>query len=408
LPALNPRSIVIVGGCGHVGLPLGLVLADRTKAHVTLLDVDATKVDLVNRGKMPFMERGAEALLQRVAGQSLHATTDTACLRDAQIVITVIGTPVDRHLNPTLKDLHKNIDEVVSRMADQSLLILRSTVYPGVTHLVQQRIKKLRAKVHLAFCPERIAEGNAIEELTALPQIVSAFEPEAEAAAAALFRQIAPSVIILSPPEAELAKLFSNAWRYLNFAISNQFYILAESRGLDFYRIHEAATQNYPRMRNFAKAGFSAGPCLLKDTLQLSAFSRNNFFLGHAAMLINEGMPNFIVEQLRASCDLANSRVAILGMAFKGDSDDGRDSLAYKLRTLLEVEAAQVLCTDPFIADPAFTSLEDAVQKANVIVLGAPHSAYKSLKFGPDKFVVDFWNFWPARKRRAESWLAAG
>src|SRR5438270_131495 len=116
-------------------------------------------------------------------------------------------------------------------------------------------------------------------------------------------------------------KRFSNAWRYLNFAISNQFYMLAESRGLDFYRIHQAVTQDYPRMRSFAKAGFSAGPCLLKDTLQLSAFSRNNFFLGHAAMLVNEGMPNFVVEELRNTCDLANSRVAILGMAFKGDSD---------------------------------------------------------------------------------------
>jgi UDP-N-acetyl-D-mannosaminuronic acid dehydrogenase len=401
------KSIVIVGGCGHVGLPLGIVLADRTGAKVTLLDIDEAKVAGVNRGEMPFMERGAEPLLKRVAGKTLHATLDQSCLSSANVVITVIGTPVDRHLNPTVKHLHKDIDDIVCKMPDQSLLVLRSTVYPGVTHLLYQRIKKLRAKVHLAFCPERIAEGNAIEELTTLPQIVSAFEPEAEQAAAELFGQLAPSIIKLSPPEAELAKLFSNAWRYLNFAISNQFYMLAESRGLDFYRIHEAVTQDYPRMRSFAKAGFSAGPCLLKDTLQLSAFSRNNFFLGHAAMLVNEGMPNFIVEELRNTCDLANSRVAILGMAFKGDSDDWRDSLAYKLRTLLEVEAEQVFCTDPFIKDPNFTALENAVQQANIIVLGAPHSAYRSLTFGPDKFVVDFWNFWPTRKRRAKNSQAA-
>ena len=114
-----------------------------------------------------------------------------------------------------------------------------------------------------------------------------------------LFLTIAPTVIELAPLEAELAKLFTNSWRYLNFAISNQFYMLAETYGLDFYRIHDAVTREYPRMRSFARAGFAAGPCLLKDTLQLSAFSGNNFFLGHAAMLVNEGLPNFIVTQLR-------------------------------------------------------------------------------------------------------------
>jgi UDP-N-acetyl-D-mannosaminuronic acid dehydrogenase len=400
-------SIAIVGGCGHVGLPLGIALAERTGATVTLLDIDPQKVDTVNSGAMPFMERGAETVLRQVIGKTLNASTDPECLANADVVITVIGTPVDRHLNPTLKNLHKDIDQIVGKMRDQSLLILRSTVYPGVTHMVYQRIKRLRTKVHLAFCPERIAEGNAMEELVALPQIISAFEPEAEALAAELFSRIAPTVIKLSPAEAELAKLFSNAWRYLNFAISNQFYVLAESRGLDFYRIHDAVTRDYPRMRNFSKAGFSAGPCLLKDTLQLSTFSRNNFFLGHAAMLINEGMPNFIVEQLRAACDLSTARVAILGMAFKGDSDDSRDSLAYKLRTLLEVEAAEVLCTDPFISDSAFVPLADAIERANIIVLGAPHSAYRSLTFTPDKYVVDFWNFWPARKRRSENSQAA-
>lgn len=146
-------------------------------------------------------------------------------------------------------------------------------------------------------------------------------------------------------------------------------------------------------MRSFARAGFAAGPCLLKDTLQLSAFSGNNFFLGHAAMLINEGLPNFIVAQLRTA-GLSKSTAAILGMAFKGDSDDNRSSLSYKLKKLLQVEARAVLCTDPFISDPKFVSLEQAVEQADVIILGAPHSAYRDLHFPVDKRVVDIWGFW--------------
>ena len=393
------QNVVVVGGCGHVGLPLGIVLADRGLS-VSLLDIDAAKVKTINSGIMPFREDGAEPVLRRVQGKTLHATTDPDCLRSADIVITVVGTPVDRHLNPTVHELYRSLDNILQYIQDGTLLVLRSTVSPGVTRLVYRRIQTLGRDIDLAFCPERIAEGNAMEELVKLPQIVSGFEPAAVNRARELFLTIAPTVIELAPLEAELAKLFTNSWRYLNFAISNQFYMLAETYGLDFYRIHDAVTREYPRMRSFARAGFAAGPCLLKDTLQLSAFSGNNFFMGHAAMLVNEGLPNFIVTQLRGM-DLANKRVAILGMAFKGESDDIRDSLSYKLKKLLEVEAREVLCTDPFVPEAGLVPLDEAISKADIIVLGAPHSAYRDIEISPDKTVIDIWNYWPERRRES-------
>jgi len=391
----SKQKIVIVGGCGHVGLPLGIVFASRGIA-VELLDIDRAKIDTVNEGRMPFLETGAEVVLKSVLGKTLMATGDAECLRTATTVITVVGTPVDRYLNPTVRELYKSIDDLLGYISDGTLLILRSTVSPGVTNLVHQRIGSLGRTIDLAFCPERIAEGNAMDELVKLPQIVSAFEPLALRRACDLFLTIAPSVIELSPMEAELAKLFTNSWRYLNFGISNQFYMLAESYGLDFYRIHDAVTRDYPRMRSFATAGFAAGPCLLKDTLQLSAFSANNFFLGHAAMLINEGLPNFIISQLRHH-DLSTKTIAILGMAFKRGSDDKRDSLSYKLKKLFEVEAKNVLCTDPYVPDSTLVPLEQALQKSDIIVLGAPHDEYRSLKLPPEKLVVDMWNLWPTR-----------
>ena len=386
------RNIVVVGGCGHVGLPFGMVLADAGM-KVVLLDVDESKVACVNEGKMPFRESGAVALLPRLVGNFLHATVDRECLRTADVVISVIGTPVDEHLNPTVAALYRSLDELIEYMPEDSLLVLRSTLYPGVTRLIKDRIDDRGRNIHVSFCPERIAEGKAIEELTSLPQIISAFEPVALAKAREFFRHIAPALIELDPLEAELAKLFTNSWRYLNFAVSNQFYMLAESYGLDFYRIYSAVTMEYPRMRSFARAGFAAGPCLLKDTLQLSAFLSNNFFLGHAAMLVNEGLPNFVVSQLRRE-GLSRSTVAILGMAFKGDSDDNRSSLSYKLKKLLQVEARTVLCTDPYVPDPTLVSLDEAVQKADVIILGAPHSDYKNLEFPAGKKVVDVWGYW--------------
>lgn len=387
------QNVVIVGGCGHAGLPLGILLATRGRALVTLLDIDADKVGAVNRGVMPFLESGAEELLRQVVGRNLQASLDAACLQHAETTITVVETPVDEHLNPTVSKLYASIDRLLEQMRDGSLLILRSTVFPGFTKLAYDRIRGQERNIALAFCPERVAEGKAIEELVQLPQIVAAFEPEALARAREVFLAITPKIIELTPLEAELAKLFTNSWRYLSFAISNQFYVLAQSCGQDFYRIHDAVTREYPRMRSFARAGFAAGPCLLKDTLQLSAFSGNNFFLGHAAMLINEGLPNFIVNQLRCH-DLPKRCVAILGMAFKADSDDIRESLSYKLRKLLEVEAREVVCTDPYVRDPRLVPLELALHRADIIILGAPHSAYRHLELPPEKIAVDVWGYW--------------
>ncbi len=402
----KPGKLVIIGGCGHVGLPLGIVFAN-CGINVVLLDVSAERIATVNSGRTPFMEDAATEHLKAVVGKSLLATSDTSCLKTADAAIAVVGTPVDEHLNPTVTELYKNLDNIIDLLPEGALLVLRSTVYPGVTKLVYDRVQSRGRKIHVAFCPERIAEGKAMEEIRSLPQIISAFEPEALQRVKELFSIINNELIELTPLEAELAKLFTNSWRYLNFAISNQFYLLAESYGLDFYRIYEAVTRRYPRMKSFARAGFAAGPCLLKDTLQLSAFSGNNFFMGHAAMLVNEGLPNFVVSQLRSS-GLRDKTVAILGMAFKGDSDDNRDSLSYKLRKLLILESKEVLCADPYVAGEDFVSAEEAIRRADVIILGAPHSMYRDLPIPQEKQLVDVWGFWPERQPAKTTAVTAG
>jgi UDP-N-acetyl-D-mannosaminuronic acid dehydrogenase len=224
------QKIVIIGGCGHVGLPLGLVFAN-CGLDVVLLDRDQGKIDTVNGGQMPFMETNALELLGRVIGKQLIATADPSCLRDADAAIAVLGTPVDEHLNPTVTDLYRSIDEAIASMPENALLVLRSTVFPGVTKLVHDRLQASGRRIHLAFCPERIAEGKAMEEIQTLPQIISAFDPDSLARVRELFSIINEDLIELTPLEAELAKLFTNSWRYMNFAISNQFYMLAETYG---------------------------------------------------------------------------------------------------------------------------------------------------------------------------------
>ena len=193
------------------------------------------------------------------------------------------------------------------------------------------------------------------------------------------------------PVEAELSKLFANAYRYINFAIANQFYAIAEKFGANFDRIHAAVTANYPRMAGFTRAGFAGGPCLLKDTMQLAAFNHNAFVLGQAAMMVNEGLPTVLVEGHRAHHDLRNMTAAVLGMAFKGNNDDIRDSLAFKLRKLLTLECRRVLCTDVYIRDPSFVPLEQALREADIFFVGATHNEYRNLQI--EKPVIDAFGF---------------
>ncbi len=387
------HDVVVIGGGGHVGLPLSIALADRG-SNVVVYDLDERAVATINAGRLPFLEPNAEEPLRRaLAAGALRATTDAAAVASAEVLIVVIGTPVDEHLNPDPSAITRALASCQEYFRDGQLLVLRSTVYPGVTALVERFIAELGVSMDVAFCPERIAEHKAMEELFTLPQIVSSHSAEGRRRASALFGTLTGTIVDLEPEEAELAKLFTNAWRYIKFAAANQFYMMANDRGLDFERVRQGIMQDYPRAADLPGAGFAAGPCLLKDTMQLAAFSDNNFGLGHSAMLVNEGLPLYLVTQLEKHGDLADKTVGILGMAFKGGSDDIRSSLAYKLRRVLRFKAREVLSTDPLVSaatDDSLLPLEEVLERSDLLIIAAPHRAYRELR--TDLPVVDVWN----------------
>ncbi len=385
------RDVVIVGGCGRVGLPLGLVLADAGLS-VTLYDVDANAVDRVRAAKMPFWERDADEMLERlIVTDRLDATVDPKAVGEAEHVVLVVGTPVDEHLNPDPKFVRSAIEGLLDQLRDGQHIVLRSTVYPRVTAMVEKLLVAAKRDVDVSFCPERIAEGKALEELRTLPQIVSGRTQRAVQRAEGLFHHIAPSIVHLDVEEAELAKLFANTWRYIQFAAANQLFMIANDFGLDFGRIRDALKQDYPRLAGMPGPGLAAGPCLLKDTMQLAAFNNNNFTLGHASMMINEGLPLYMVSRLEQEYDLSEMTVGILGMSFKAESDDTRSSLSYKLKRLLRFRAARVLCTDPYAQhDVDLSPLAEVLAVSDLIVIATPHRQYGDIDV--DVPVVDVWN----------------
>ena len=281
------KKVVIVGGGGHVGLPLGLVLADSGFETISL-DISADTVETINSGRMPFIEVGAQELLNKsLANKSFCATTDHKVIESADVVIIVIGTPVDEHLNPDPNAVVSAVSACMPYMNSKQLVILRSTVFPGVTERVKNLLAASNLFPEVTFCPERILEGHALKELRELPQIIGATSESGAKRASELFIKLGVKTIVVTPEEAELAKLFTNVWRYIKFAAANQFWLMSNEAGLDFSRIREAISFDYPRASDLPNAGFSAGPCLFKDTMQLAAFSNNNFALVKIAFYRN-------------------------------------------------------------------------------------------------------------------------
>ncbi len=384
-------SIVVVGGCGRVGLPLSIAFADQG-CRVTLYDVNEAAVAMINEGQMPFLEEGAEKLLQRVVdNKQLWASSDPSVISESDVVIVVIGTPVDEFMNPDADAVLDSIDGWVDHLRDGQLLVLRSTVFPGVSRRVNHFFENRGLQIDISFCPERIAEGRAFTELYELPQIVSGFSENAVARARELFLRLTDEIVICEPEEAELAKLFTNTWRYIKFAAANQFFMIANSHGVDFSRVRYAITYKYPRASDMPGPGFAAGPCLFKDTMQLASYHNNNFTLGYASLMVNEGFPLYIASRLSERFQLRDLTVGILGMAFKAESDDTRSSLAYKLRKVLRTTSKEVLCTDPYVKnDPRIIDLETVCEKSDLLVIAAPHTCYRGLQ--TTKPIVDVWD----------------
>lgn len=385
-------DVCIVGGAGHVGLPMALSFASAGSS-VQIYDINKQTLAMIAEGKMPFVDEGADAYLSHALDNGLLTlTADPADITPTGVLVITIGTPVDEFLNPSHGEVKSAIDTLLPHITDEHLIVLRSTLYPGTTDWLDRYLKQLDRKTRVSFCPERSVQGRAIKELSELPQIISGTSEAALAEARAFFAPVVPEIIELPPLEAEFVKLFDNSYRYIEFAIANQFYMVADQAGADYSKIHFGMTHGYGRAKHMPRPGFTAGPCLFKDTMQIAAFARNQFSLGNSAMLVNEGLVLYVIEKIAEQHDLANMSVGLLGMAFKANSDDIRASLSYKMKKHLMMRARDVLTTDPYVLnDPALLPLEQVIEQSDVLIVCAPHADYRGMDV-KGKPVFDVWN----------------
>jgi UDP-N-acetyl-D-mannosaminuronic acid dehydrogenase len=400
----NNEFTLAVIGLGHVGLPLSLMFATKG-VSVIGVDRDPDTVEQLKKGIATFREQGIEELLKKaLAGRKFSITDDTAgAVRKADIIVITVGTPLTQDFRPDLTQLYQALEEISSQPLKGKMIILRSTVPPETTEEVVCKFLKEKTGLepghgfYLAYCPERILEGKAIEELETLPELIGGINSTSSAIAAALFKLINPEkkTIIIPPKAAELAKLFTNIYRYVNFALANQFALIAEHYGVDAHKAIRAANDSYKRA-NIPLPGPSGGPCLYKDGYMLHYTPFIDFI--KSAWHLNENIPLHIVNRIKERVgSLFGLKVALLGLAFKADIDDTRQSPAIKLLNALKAEGCEVLAHDPYVDS---SPLESALLNADIVILAVNHSKFRNLTCHeisklakPNSLLVDCWGF---------------
>jgi UDP-N-acetyl-D-mannosaminuronic acid dehydrogenase len=403
--ASQSTADVAVIGLGRVGLPLALSFADRGLSVVGI-DNDPARLDAVRDGRMPFVETGAQELLDRVhrsGGLSLSERVLDAA-RARQIVIT-LGTPSFSHIEIDMRDIRSALDELLGVLAPGHSLILRSTVAPGTTEFVAGYLAKhlgfaVGEEVFVAHAPERIAAGRFLEEIDTLPCIIGGVGERSGEVVAELFSAFHAPIVQTTPVQAELAKIWANILRYTHFALPNLLMMDCERCSANVFEVIDLINRDYPR-GGIAQPGLTAGTCLRKDfTFSEERSAAPGMLL--AVSRVNESVPLFLLEGAkRRMGSLANRKVAVLGLAFKADTDDERDSLAHKLIRLLERELADVFVHDPHVPTPT-AAFADAVDGAELVVVASNHAEFRdprtlaaiAERAAPDCLIVDPWNCW--------------
>jgi len=395
---------VSVIGLGRIGLPLALLFADRG-LRVVGVDKDPERLTALRDGVLPFEEEGVQEVLDRVRGTGMlelsDVVADAAAARD---IVLTLGTPSFSHIEIDMRDIRSVLDALLPVLRVDHGLVLRSTIAPGTTAFVAGYLAKHRGftagvDVFVAHVPERIAAGRFLEEIDSLPCIVGGIGEASAERAETVFSTFRAPIVRTSPVQAELAKIWSNIVRYTQFALPNLLMMDCDQYGANVFEVIDLINRGYPR-GGIAAPGFTAGTCLRKD-FAFSEERSNAPGMLLAVSRVNESVPNFLVQGMKRRLDggLTGHKVAVLGLAFKADTDDERDSLSHKLVRLLERELADVAIHDPIVVTPT-QGLEEALENAHAVVVATNHSAYarpETLRAiaelaGEDCLVVDPWN----------------
>lgn len=385
-------KVGIIGGAGHVGLPLSLTLSLKG-FNVLIIDDNYSAINKIKKCHPPFLETNLKENLKKVISKKkylLNFSSKISSIFDCEQIIICIGTPISKDLKPQNQTILKLFSNMKKYLNKGQNIIIRSSISPGTYKIIEN---KLRGYC-ISYCPERVAQGYSFLELPNIPQIISSRKRIGLLKSKKIFSNISKKIIYCSPEEAELAKLFSNAFRYIYFSISNEFYKISRKLNLEFSKIKKIMQDDYPRNKNIPRPGFVGGPCLMKDTMQLNSIKKTKNSLLYQSYLINENMPLFIFKDLIKKYKFEKkSKILFLGLTFKPNNDDLRGSLTFELYKKFKKNFMNTSYFDPYLKRETKLNINLLIQKNDYVILGTAHTFFSSYVKSNKKIINLFDNF---------------
>ena len=373
-------KVATIGGAGHIGLPLSCYIQNKN-IETVIIDKNKEAIEKILNGSPPFKEDNFEINLKNALDRGLDATTDIEKISDCNVVIVCLGTSSDEK---DKKIFDTVIKEILDKINDQSLLILRSTVERGLLEKIIEEIKSIKKNVKTAYCPERLAEGFAFEELSALPQIVGTNDINDYKDFDEFFTMLGISTLSVSINEAEFIKLFLNSYRYSQFSLINKYANIAESLSLDFSRLLEIAEKNYPRLKGVPRPGFVGGPCLIKyHKTFINSYEPNGDFL-KKFFVVNENFMDNLINRIKSQ--FKGNKIIQLGITFKPNSDDLRDSQSLILNKNLTNLGYEIRIVEPNI--DGYSSYQEIKNFSDNILISTFHDDFKNLSFNNKEVII--------------------
>jgi UDP-N-acetyl-D-mannosaminuronic acid dehydrogenase len=377
------NNISIIGGAGHIGLPLAVTFAQK-KFIVNIIDKNKKALNLIKKNIIPFRENNLEGKLKKSLKKNIFLTSDFKYLKNSKYIIVCIGTPVDKNQKPIVKDFFNIMQFIKNNTNEKQLIIIRSSVYPGFVNFLS---KKFKMK-NLFYCPERITQGNSIDELPKIPQIISGIDKKNIDLINKLFKKICKFIINCEIIEAELAKIFSNVFRYINFSIPNEFFLISNKYKANFNNVLKVMKFKYPRCKSLAYQGFIGGPCLEKDLLQLKYFNRESKLL-NGSLSTNKKLLDYIMSEIKKIKNYKSKTIGILGLGFKPENEDLRGSVPIKIYKKLKKMKLKLIATDPYAKIPNLVNVKIFKKRADIVIKGTRHKEYENIKFLNKTIVID-------------------
>jgi UDP-N-acetyl-D-glucosamine dehydrogenase len=382
-------SIAVVG-LGYVGLPLACLCAEKG-LEVNGIDINKDRVEQINKGISPIDDPSLKEAVKKTKGKIKATESIQDTVKNSSIVIVCVPTPVDQNHLPDLGPLKSACEGVSKSLQKNTLVIIESTIFPGTTEeIILPILKKSNISFYLAHCPERLDPGNKKFTIHNIPRVVGGINKESTKKAAEFYRKIIDADIteLSSVKAAEATKIMENTFRDVNIAFINEMAMSFDKEGIDILEVIKgASTKPFAFMPHYPGAGVG-GHCIPVDPYYIiekakqSGFSHK--FLG-LAREINNNMPDYTVKLLEEELQklkktIKNAKVGVLGLAYKADVDDVRESPALKIVEILRKKEADVFVFDPYVKKGTnVENLDDLMQKSNYIILATDHNEFRNM-----------------------------